>query len=109
VFDDVAGDEKLKVFDRGASYEAVSDAARGADFAEFRAQIRDGDIIVPKVPAAEPLKEQMLRFVECCTSGASSEADGVAGRRVVATLEAATRSLRSEGMRVELTPEPVSR
>jgi predicted dehydrogenase len=109
VFDDVATDEKLKVFDRGASYEAVSDAARGADFAEFRAQIRDGDIIVPKVPAAEPLKEQMLRFVECCTSGASSEADGVAGRRVVATLEAATRSLRSEGMRVELTAEPVSR
>jgi predicted dehydrogenase len=109
VFDDVASDEKLKVFDRGASYEAVSDAARGADFAEFRAQIRDGDIIVPKVSGAEPLKEQMLRFVECCTSGASSEADGVAGRRVVATLEAATRSLRSEGTRVGLTAEPVSR
>jgi predicted dehydrogenase len=109
VFDDVASDEKLKVFDRGASYEAVSHAARGADFAEFRAQIRDGDIIVPKVPATEPLKEQMLRFAECCRSGARSEADGAAGRRVVATLEAATRSLRSEGTRVELNPVPVTR
>jgi predicted dehydrogenase len=109
VFDDVASDEKLKVFDRGASYEAVSDAARGADFAEFRAQIRDGDIIVPKVPATEPLKEQMLRFAECCRSGARSEADGAAGRRVVATLEAATRSLRSEGTRVELNPVSITR
>ena len=109
VFDDVASDEKLKVFDRGASYEAVSDAARGTDFAEFRAQIRDGDIIVPKVPAAEPLKEQMLRFAECCRTGARSEADGAAGRRVVATLEAATRSLRSEGTRVELNPISITR
>ena len=33
VFDDVASDEKLKVFDHGASYEAVSESARGADFA----------------------------------------------------------------------------
>ena len=109
VFDDVAVDEKLKVFDRGVSYEAVSDAARGADFAEFRAQIRDGDIIVPKVPAGEPLKEEMLHFAECCVSGGTPETDGIAGRRVVAALEAATRSLRSDGTRVELTPVPLSR
>ena len=109
VFDDVAVDEKLKVFDRGVSYEAVSDAARGADFAEFRAQIRDGDIIVPKVPAGEPLKEEMLHFAECCVSGGAPETDGIAGRRVVAALEAATRSLRSDGTRVELAPVPLAR
>ncbi len=109
VFDDVATDEKLKVFDRGVSYEAVSDAARGADFAEFRAQIRDGDIIVPKVPAAEPLKEQLLHFADCCVSGRTPETDGIAGRRVVAALEAATTSLHAEGTRVELTRIPISR
>lgn len=102
VFDDVAADEKLKVFDRGASYEAVSDAARGADFGEFKALIRDGDIFVPKVPASEPLKEQMLHFVECCLTGRAPETDGAAGRRVVAALEAATASLHSGSASVAL-------
>jgi predicted dehydrogenase len=102
VFDDVASDEKLKVFDRGASYETVSDASRGADFGEFKALIRDGDIYVPKVPPNEPLKEQVSHFVECCVNGATPETDGVAGRRVIATLEAATTSLRSGGNPIEL-------
>jgi predicted dehydrogenase len=104
VFDDVALDEKLKVFDRGASYEAVSDASRGADYGEFKALIRDGDIHAPKVPASEPLKEQVAQFVECCLTGATPETDGAAGRRVVAALEAATESLRSGGSPVELRP-----
>jgi predicted dehydrogenase len=109
VFDDVVSDEKLKVFDRGASYEAVSDAARGADFGQFKALIRDGDILVPKVPASEPLKEQALHFVECCVSGRAPETDGVSGRRVVAALEAATESLRSGSASVELNAVPVAR
>jgi predicted dehydrogenase len=109
VFDDVSSDEKLKVFDRGASYEAVSDAARGADFGEFKALIRDGDILVPKVPASEPLKEQMLHFLECCLSDRAPETDGRSGRRVVAALEAATESLRSGSAPVELTAAPVAR
>ena len=109
VFDDVSSDEKLKVFDRGASYEAVSDAARGSAFGEFKALIRDGDILVPKVPASEPLKEQMLHFVECCLSGRAPETDGRSGRRVVAALEAATESLRSGSAPVELNAVPVAR
>jgi predicted dehydrogenase len=109
VFDDVSSDEKLKVFDRGASYEAVSDAARGSAFGEFKALIRDGDILVPKVPASEPLKEQMLHFVECCLSDRAPETDGRSGRRVVAALEAATESLRSGSAPVELNAAPVAR
>jgi predicted dehydrogenase len=109
VFDDVVSDEKLKVFDRGASYEAVSDAARGADFGQFKALIRDGDILVPKVPTSEPLKEQMLHFAECCLSGEAPETDGISGRRVVAALEAATESLRSGSALVELSGVPAAR
>jgi predicted dehydrogenase len=109
VFDDVVSDEKLKVFDRGASYEAVSDAARGADFGQFKALIRDGDILAPKVPASEPLKVQLLHFVECCATGRAPETDGVSGRRVVAALEAATESLRSGSAPVELNAVPAAR
>jgi predicted dehydrogenase len=104
VFDDVASDEKLRIFDRGASYEAVSEAARGTDFGEYKAIIRDGDIRIPKVVAAEPLKEQVAQFAECCRTGTAPETGGPEGRRVVAALEAATESLRTGGTPVELSP-----
>jgi predicted dehydrogenase len=97
VFDDVAIDEKLKVFDKGASYEAVSTSARGTEFGEYRALIRDGEIRIPKVPTQEPLKEQVSAFIRCCETGEAPETNGVAGRRVVAALEAATQSLRAGG------------
>jgi predicted dehydrogenase len=102
VFDDVATDEKLKIFDRGASYEAVSESARGTEFGEYRALVRDGEIRIPKVAAREPLKEQVAAFVECCVSGTRPETGGLEGRRVVAVLEAATKSLRAGGAPVEI-------
>ena len=109
VFDDVEPMEKLKVFDRGASYEAVSDAARGEDFGYFKALIRDGDIVAPKVPASEPLKEQLAHFAACCLHGGTPETDGLSGRRVVSVLEAATESLRAGGMPIALSPAPLVR
>jgi len=105
VFDDVAVDEKLKVFDKGASYEAVSETARGTEFGEYRALIRDGDILIPKVAADEPLKEQVADFVLCCETGAEPATDGRSGREVVAILEAAATSLRSGGVAVQVRAE----
>jgi predicted dehydrogenase len=104
VFDDVAVDEKLKVFDKGASYDATSESARGTEFGEYRAVIRDGDITIPKVPAREPLKEQLAEFVRCCASREQPASDGANGRRVVAVLEAGTESLRRAGAPVEIAP-----
>jgi predicted dehydrogenase len=102
VFDDVAADEKLRVFDKGASYEAVAEQARGTEFGEYRAFIRDGDILVPKVPAREPLKEQVTEFVRCCTDGSRPLADGRLGRSVVAVLEAASVSLLAGGAPIDV-------
>jgi predicted dehydrogenase len=102
VFDDVAVDEKLKVFDKGASYAAISESARGTEFGEYRAVIRDGDITIPKIAAREPLKEQVSEFIRCCTQGAKPLTDGHNGRRVVAVLEAATESLRLRGAPVDV-------
>jgi predicted dehydrogenase len=104
VFDDLAPDWKLRVFDRGASYDATSAEARGTEFGEFKAIVRDGDIRIPKVPAQEPLKEQVAHFIECCQTGATPETDVKAARRVVAVLEAATESLRRGGSPVLLEP-----
>ena len=102
VFDDLAADERLKVFDKGASYETISESARGTQFGEYRAIVRDGDIVIPKIPAYEPLKEQVADFLRCCRSGERPSSDGAAGRRVVAVLEAATESLRLGGVPVNV-------
>jgi predicted dehydrogenase len=102
VFDDVATDEKLRLYDRGASYETTAAAARGAEYGEYRAIVRDGDILIPKVSPSEPLKEQTAHFLDCCENGLHPETDGAAARRVVAVLEAATGSLEARGEVVEI-------
>jgi predicted dehydrogenase len=98
VFDDLEPVEKVKVFDRGASYEAASDEGRGVDFGYFKALIRDGDIHAPKVPGTEPLRTQLEHFADCCLRGTLPETDGAAARRVVSLLETATTSLQAGGL-----------
>jgi predicted dehydrogenase len=101
VFDDVVADEKLRLYDRGASYESSAIEARGSEYGEYKAMVRDGDILIPKVPASEPLKEQTRHFLACCAEGSVPETDGIAARRVVAVLEAASASLRAGGAVME--------
>ena len=52
VFDDVAPDERVKILERGASYEAPAEEARGQGFGEYRAVRPRGDDHDPE--AAEP-------------------------------------------------------
>jgi predicted dehydrogenase len=103
VFDDVSPDEKLRLFDKSASYEAPAAEARGADYGEYKAIVRDGDILIPKVPATEPLKEQMRHFLDCCRDGVQPLTDALFARRVVAVLEAGSQSLRQRGGVIELS------
>jgi predicted dehydrogenase len=97
VFDDVVVDEKLRLYDRGASYETSAEQARGAEYGEYKAIVRDGDILIPRVAPTEPLKAQTAHFLDCCEQGLVPETNGAAARRVVAVLEAASRSLENGG------------
>jgi predicted dehydrogenase len=103
VFNDIYTDEKLRIFDKGASYDAPSEQARGAEYGEYRAVLRDGDIVTPKIEAREPLKEQVQHFLDCCANGRTPLSDVVHGRRVVAVLEAASASIAAGG-----APVPVA-
>jgi predicted dehydrogenase len=103
VFDDVSPDEKLRLFDKSAGYDAPAAEARGADYGEYKAIVRDGDILIPKVPATEPLKEQVRHFVDCCRDGVQPLTDAQFARRVVAVLEAGSQSLQQGGGVIELS------
>jgi predicted dehydrogenase len=99
VFDDVKTREPVRIFKRGIATEQAS-APRS--YGEFRFQIRDGDIISPKVEASEPLKAQCLHFLECVTQGKRPLTDGRSGLDVVRVMEAIDRSLAQNGAPVRV-------
>jgi len=88
VFDDVNPTEKLRVYDKGASYQPA-----GEEFAEFMASVRDGDIIIPRVRPGEPLKEQLVHFMDCIRNGRKPISDAADGLAIVRTLEQAQAEL----------------
>jgi predicted dehydrogenase len=90
VYDDVHPTEKLRVYDKGASYQP-----RGGDFSEFLAAVRDGSITIPKIENREPLHEQLAHFIDCIQNGAPPRSDGLQGLEIVRILEEAQLDLAS--------------
>ena len=102
LYDDTESVEKVKVFDHGVDYKDPE------TFGEFHLSYRTGDIVAPKLDTVEPLFAEASHFIECVTTGKRPITDGVAGLRVVASLEAAERSLRNHGgvQPIELSDMP---
>ena len=98
VFNDLNGLEPVRVFEKGV--KAVD--SEPLTYGEHRLQIRDGDIVSPKVEGSEPLKNQCRHFLECVTRGTAPATDGRAGAAVVRVLEAVDRSLSLKGAPVEV-------
>ena len=88
VYDDVHPTEKLRTYDKGASYQP-----RGGEFSEFLASVRDGDIVIPKVESREPLHEELLHFTSCIEMGVRPRSDGREALRLVRILERAQADL----------------
>jgi len=109
VFDDVAVDERLKILDRGASYAAVSEEARGQNYGGYRAVLRQGDIVIPRVSSAEPLALEFDEFVARVRDRGLRHSGLTEGIEVVAVLEAAERSLSAGGSPVPVELEPLGR
>jgi predicted dehydrogenase len=75
-----------------------------ADFNEFRLIIREGDVLIPKIPFSEPLKNECAAFLEAIEKNLPPSSDGVLGLKVVQILEAAMESLRNGGTSVRPAP-----
>jgi predicted dehydrogenase len=101
VFNDLNGIEQVRVFEKGVK----ADPAEPLTYGEHRLQIRDGDIVSPKLEVSEPLKNQCRHFVDCVTSGATPVTSGRDGERVVRVLEAVDRSLSMNGAPVEVVQD----
>jgi len=98
VWNDLAADEKLRVYDRGI--EAPAD-----EHERHRAAVayRTGDAWIPTIERHEALALEIEHFVDCVRHGAQPLTGPEAGREVVRVLEAASASLRAGGRPVDLS------
>jgi predicted dehydrogenase len=95
VFDDMETDRKVTVYDKGVT------PPRADTYGEY-VGVRFGDISIPRVPSAEPLRLECEEFVAAVREHLAPRADGRAGVAVVEVLEAMQRSLERGGEVVRL-------
>ncbi len=96
VYDDLE-QEKVKVYNKG-----IDAPSHSSDFGEFQFSYRYGDSYSPWLNESEPLKAECGEFIASINSGRDALTDGTNGLEVVQVLEAADKSLREGGVRVEL-------
>jgi predicted dehydrogenase len=93
VFDDLDATEPVRIYEKGVA-PGTEDVPT---YGEYPLQIRDGDIISPKVEPSEPLKNQTMHFLDSVLRGTRPLTDGPAGRSVVQVMEAIDRSVALDG------------
>jgi predicted dehydrogenase len=89
VFNDIANEEKIKIFDKGVDAPVYTDGG----FAEFHCNYRYGDITIPNIRYAEPLRQECQHFIESIVNKTPPCSSGLDGLRVIKILEAADRSM----------------
>ena len=94
IFDDVASEGKLKIYDKGAYRKEE------AGYGEFQVKVHSGDIHIPRLDMTEPLQLECQHFVDCILQERTPLTDGENGLRVVRVLQAAQTSLQQGGMPV---------
>jgi predicted dehydrogenase len=99
VFDDVSITEKVRVFDKGISYQSNS-----GDFGAFQLAVRDGDILIPKLTINEPLKNQLTVFLNSIEYNTELYSDYLFSAKVISVIEAANISLANDNCKVNVVP-----
>ncbi len=90
VFDDVAKEGKLKIFDKGIEWKDGRPVIR---------QTAESTLFFPEM---EPLREELSHFVECVRDRKTPRTDGHNGVRVLRVLDACQRSIGLGGQPVRL-------
>lgn len=95
VWNDMDLIEPVRIYNKSID---IDDRADYSDsFASFRATIRDGDVLIPRVATGESLVAQCAHFVECITTGKTPLNNAKRGLSVVRTLTAADLSKANDG------------
>lgn len=99
-YDDTAGDEQVRVYDRGLEFGPVE------NFGEYRLSYRTGDMVAPRIAASEPLSLEFSDFARAIRTGAPPASHARLGVHVAEVLQACERSLHDGGRPVKIPPSP---
>ena len=99
VYDDTAVDGAVRIYDRGFEF------TEPANFGEYQLTYRSGDMVVPRLDAAEPLGLELADFAAAIQTGTTPRSHARLGVEIVRILEAAHASLTSSGQPVSLGAE----
>ncbi len=98
-YEDTAADDSVRIYDRGLDF-----AEPPANFGEYRLTYRTGDMVAPRVPASEPLGQELSDFAAAIREGVTPVSNAHLGLEIVLCLEALEESLRSRGKPVAVRP-----
>lgn len=96
VWNDLAADEKIKVYDRGVDIKSRE------GLYELLVSYRSGDMWAPQVEQTEALRLELDHLIDCIENNKTPINDGHSGYQVVQVLEAAEKSLKGRGELVKL-------
>ena len=89
VYNDLENEQKLKIYDKGVETPAYTNGG----FNEFQCNYRSGDIVIPRIKMAEPLRKECQHFLDCIVNNEQPRSNGEDGLSVIKILEAAQRSM----------------
>jgi len=98
-YEDTSLDESVRIYDRGLDFSQVE---APATFGEYQLTYRTGDIVVPRIDAAEPLSLELEDFARAITTGREPRSNARMGVEIVRVLEAARISMERGAQPVRL-------
>lgn len=102
VWDDLNPGQRLALFDRGVDV-ATPDELAAEQRRDMLVSYRSGDMVAPALTEREALRTMVDEYARAIRTGTPALTDGRSGLRVLAILEAATRSLAEGGAMISLT------
>ena len=104
VYDDISEMEKIHIYDKGLAISNNNgyNGNGNSKFHSWPPNYRYGDVIIPYISNAEPLKLECNHFVKCVAESQRPRSDGWSGLKVTSILEAADKSLANSGQREKL-------
>jgi predicted dehydrogenase len=98
-WEDTSADESVRVYDRGLDFDEAP-----SSFGEYRLTYRTGDMVAPRIDAAEPLSLELEDFALAIRERKEPLSNARFGLEVVKAIEAAEMSLQQGGqpLNVEL-------
>ncbi len=96
-YSDTSADDSVRIYDRGMEF---SDPP--ANFGEYRLTYRTGDMVAPRIDAAEPLGLELMDFAEAIRGNSTPVSSARLGLEIVLGLEALEKSLHANGKPVSV-------